>query len=36
LRKRQKWGADGHKHADEVLAYAQEIEAATVLGLWLW
>jgi hypothetical protein len=31
LRKRQKWGADGHKHAAEVLAYAQELEAATVL-----
>ncbi len=31
LRKRRKWGADGHKHADNVLAYAQEIEAATTL-----
>jgi hypothetical protein len=31
LRKRRKWGADGHKHADTVLAYAKETEAATVL-----
>lgn len=31
LRKRQRWGADGHKHADEVLRYARKIEAATTL-----
>ncbi len=31
LRKRQRWGADGHKFADIVLQYAKEIEAATVL-----
>jgi hypothetical protein len=31
LRKRQRWGADGHKFAEIVLRYAQEIDAATVL-----
>lgn len=31
LRKRQKWGADGHKRADEVLRYALKVEAATTL-----
>jgi hypothetical protein len=31
LRQKQRWGADGHKHADEVLRLAQEKEAATVL-----
>jgi hypothetical protein len=31
LRKRQKWGADGHKHAEAVRAYAGKVEAATTL-----
>jgi hypothetical protein len=31
LRKRQRWGADGHKFAEIVLQYARETEAATVL-----
>lgn len=31
LRKRQRWGADGHKFAEIVLKYAQDTGAATVL-----
>jgi 2-polyprenyl-3-methyl-5-hydroxy-6-metoxy-1,4-benzoquinol methylase len=28
---RQRWGADGHKHADAVRALVQKVEAATIL-----